>query len=72
MSKFSGKSDKGENYQLSLFKGTDNLTSAFNTTKGRFKISGTEDEINKQIKRIESEENTELLQVIELYYDKTS
>lgn len=30
-----------------------------------------EDEINKQIKRIETGENTELLQVIELYYDKS-
>jgi hypothetical protein len=29
-----------------------------------------EEEINKQIKRIENEENTELLEVIELYYDK--
>jgi hypothetical protein len=31
-----------------------------------------EDEINKQIKRIETGENTELLEVIELYYDKSS
>ena len=30
-----------------------------------------EDEINKQIKRIETGENTELLEVIELYYDKS-
>jgi len=30
-----------------------------------------EDEINKQIKRINSEENTELLEVVELYYDKS-
>ena len=29
-------------------------------------------EINKQIKRIESNENTELLEVIELYYDKNN
>lgn len=29
-----------------------------------------EDEIKKQIKRIENEENTDLLEVIELYYDK--
>ena len=29
-----------------------------------------EDEINKQFKRIEKEENKELLEVIELYYDK--
>jgi len=29
-----------------------------------------ETEINKQIKRIETNENTELLEVIELYYDK--
>ena len=28
-----------------------------------------EDEIKKQIKRIENEENTDLLEVIELYYD---
>lgn len=31
-----------------------------------------ETEINKQIKRIESNENMELLQVIELYYDKNN
>ena len=30
-----------------------------------------EDEINKQIKRIETGENTELLEVIEIYYDKS-
>jgi hypothetical protein len=30
-----------------------------------------EDEINKQIKRIETGKNTELLEVIELYYDKS-
>jgi hypothetical protein len=30
-----------------------------------------ESEINKQIKRIENSENTELLEVIELYYDKS-
>ena len=30
-----------------------------------------ENEINKQIKRIENNENTELLEVIELYYDKS-
>jgi len=29
-----------------------------------------EDEIKKQIKRIENEENTDLLKVIELYYYK--
>ena len=29
-----------------------------------------ENEINKQMKRIENEENTDLLEVIELYYDK--
>ena len=29
-----------------------------------------ENEINKQLKRIELSENTELLEVIELYYDK--
>ena len=29
-----------------------------------------ENEINKQIKRIETNENSELLEVIELYYDK--
>jgi hypothetical protein len=29
-----------------------------------------ENEINKQIKRIENNENTELLEVVELYYDK--
>jgi hypothetical protein len=31
-----------------------------------------ESEINKQIKRIESNENTELLEVFELYYDKNN
>jgi len=31
-----------------------------------------ENEINKQIKRIENEENKELLEVIKLYYDKTT
>ena len=29
-----------------------------------------EEEINKQIKRIETDENKDLLEVIELYYDK--
>ena len=29
-----------------------------------------EEEINKQIKRIENDENKDLLEVIELYYDK--
>ena len=30
-----------------------------------------ETEINKQIKRIQNNENTELLEVFELYYDKS-
>lgn len=46
--KFSGKSDKCENYHLSLFNGTDKLSSAYNTTKGRLKINGAENELNKQ------------------------
>jgi hypothetical protein len=29
-----------------------------------------EEEINKQIKKIENDENKDLLEVIELYYDK--
>ena len=30
-----------------------------------------ENEINKQIKRIENDDNTDLLEIIELYYDKS-
>jgi hypothetical protein len=33
------------------------------------RLTVLEDEINKQIKRIENDENKELLEVIELYYD---
>ena len=31
---------------------------------------GVKQEIEKQIKRIENEENTELLEIIKLYYDE--
>lgn len=46
--KFSGKSDKGDNYFISLFKGGDDLLSEFNTSQGRFLINGTEEERNQQ------------------------
>ena len=46
--KFSGKSIKGDNYYISLYKGNDDYSSLFNTTQGRFKINGDDKEKNKQ------------------------
>jgi hypothetical protein len=46
--KFSGKSIKGDNYYISLYKGNDDYSSLFNTTQGRFKINGDDEERNKQ------------------------
>lgn len=46
--KFSGKSITGDNYYISLYKGNDNYSSLFNTTQGRFKINGDDQEKNKQ------------------------
>lgn len=46
--KFAGKSEKGENFYFSLFKGNDNISSAYNTTQGRFKVDGENSEQNKQ------------------------
>ncbi len=46
--KFSGKSNKGENYFLSLFSGADNLTSAYNTQQGRLQVNGNDFEKNSQ------------------------
>lgn len=46
--KFSGRSDKGDDFYLSLFSGSDKLNSAFSTQQGRLKISGTNKETNTQ------------------------
>ncbi|MBK0382130.1 TonB-dependent receptor [Pedobacter sp. SD-b] len=46
--KFSGKSLKGDNYYISLFNGSDDFSSIFNTTQGRFKIDGGDKERNNQ------------------------
>jgi hypothetical protein len=45
------------------------LTERFDQHK-LYTILQNQEEIKKQMKRIENEENKELLEVIELYYDK--
>jgi hypothetical protein len=46
--KFSGRSNKNENYYISLFTAKDNFSSSFSTFKDRFKVDGTTTEDNNQ------------------------
>jgi hypothetical protein len=46
--KFSGRSDKGDNYFISLFSGNDQLNSTFNTNQQNLRIVGISDEHNQQ------------------------
>jgi hypothetical protein len=46
--KFAGKSEKGENFYFSLFKGNDDFSSSYHTSQGRFKVDGEDQEKNKQ------------------------
>lgn len=46
--KFTGKTNFGDNYYLSLFRGSDKFTSDYNTAQGRLNIAGTNTEKNTQ------------------------
>ena len=46
--KFSGKSEKGDNYFISLFSGKDELKSAFSTNQQNLRLVGSKDENNQQ------------------------
>lgn len=46
--KFSGRSNKGDNYYLSLFTGNDNFSSSFATSQNTLNINGANNESNKQ------------------------
>lgn len=46
--KFSGRSNKGENYFISLFTGDDKLNSSFSTNQQNLRVIGKKDENNQQ------------------------
>nr|MBC7614043.1 TonB-dependent receptor [Pseudopedobacter sp.] len=46
--KFSGRSDQGDDYYLSLFTGNDNFTSSYSTNQYNYNINGSNLEKNKQ------------------------
>lgn len=46
--KFSGRSNKGDNYYLSLFTGNDNFSSSYSTSQNTLNIDGSNNESNRQ------------------------